>query len=104
MAKAYGDRWKVVSPISAGGQGDVYRVTDATGELAGEWALKRLRRKDRIARFRVEDAAPAAPEPPPAAAAQQPPAPPASQPEPVAAAEPEELQSEAEVEAEEDLV
>jgi serine/threonine protein kinase len=54
MAKAYGDRWKVVSTISAGGQGDVYRVTDATGELAGEWALKRLRRKDRIGRFRQE--------------------------------------------------
>jgi hypothetical protein len=28
------DRWKVVSAISAGGQGDVYRVTNATGELA----------------------------------------------------------------------
>ena len=54
MAKAYGDRWKVVDTISAGGQGDVYRVTDATGELAGEWALKRLRRKDRIGRFRQE--------------------------------------------------
>lgn len=54
MAKAYGGRWKVVSTISAGGQGDVYRVTDATGELAGEWALKRLRRKDRISRFRQE--------------------------------------------------
>jgi Protein kinase domain len=54
MAKAYGDRWKVVSTISAGGQGDVYRVTDVTGELTGEWALKRLRRKDRIGRFRQE--------------------------------------------------
>jgi serine/threonine protein kinase len=54
MAKAYGDRWKVVSTISAGGQGDVYRVTDATGEFSGVWALKRLRRKDRIGRFRQE--------------------------------------------------
>jgi serine/threonine protein kinase len=54
MAKAYGGRWKVVSTISAGGQGDVYRVTDVTGDLAGEWALKRLRRKDRIGRFRQE--------------------------------------------------
>jgi serine/threonine protein kinase len=54
MAKAYAGRWKVVSTISAGGQGDVYRVTDATGQLTGEWALKRLRRKDRVARFRQE--------------------------------------------------
>jgi serine/threonine protein kinase len=54
MVKAYGDRWKVVDTISAGGQGDVYRVTDATRELPGEWALKRLRRKDRIGRFRQE--------------------------------------------------
>lgn len=54
MAKSYGDRWKVVSTISAGGQGDVYRVIDTTGELGGEWALKRLRRKNRIGRFRQE--------------------------------------------------
>jgi serine/threonine protein kinase len=53
-AKAYGNRWKVVGGISGGGQGDVYRVTDLTGELAGEWALKRLRHKDRIGRFRQE--------------------------------------------------
>jgi serine/threonine protein kinase len=54
MAKIYGDRWKIVSNISGGGQGDVYRVTDKTGELSGEWAMKRLRRKDRIGRFRQE--------------------------------------------------
>jgi hypothetical protein len=41
MAKQYGDRWKVVGDICEGGQGVVYRVTDITRELPGEWALKR---------------------------------------------------------------
>jgi serine/threonine protein kinase len=54
MAKIYGNRWKLVESINAGGQGDVFRVTDESGKLPGEWALKRLRRKDRIARFRQE--------------------------------------------------
>ncbi len=54
VAKTYGGRWTIVSTISAGGQGDVYRVTDRTGELSGQWAMKRLRRKDRVGRFRQE--------------------------------------------------
>ncbi len=54
MAKSYGKRWKVVESIGAGGQSEVFRVTDASNELPGEWALKRLRRKDRTARFRQE--------------------------------------------------
>jgi serine/threonine protein kinase len=54
MANTYGRRWKVVNSISAGGQGEVYRVVDTAGEHAGEWALKLLRRKDRIGRFRQE--------------------------------------------------
>jgi serine/threonine protein kinase len=54
MAKIYGNRWKLIESINAGGQGDVFRVTDESKELSGEWALKRLRRKDRVARFRQE--------------------------------------------------
>jgi serine/threonine protein kinase len=54
MAKVYGKRWKHVGRIGAGGQSEVFRVTDEREELDGEWALKRLRRKDRVERFRRE--------------------------------------------------
>ena len=54
MAKIYGKRWKVVGNISAGGQGVVFRVTDECQEFDGEWALKRLLRKDRVDRFQRE--------------------------------------------------
>ncbi|GJE49967.1 Serine/threonine-protein kinase PknD [Methylobacterium tardum] len=56
MAKSglYGDRWKVLDNLGGGGQGDVYRVTDTTGEFAGEYALKRLRDLRRLDRFRNE--------------------------------------------------
>jgi hypothetical protein len=57
MAKIYGNRWETVGTISAGGQGDVFRVTDQSRQLQGEWALKRLRRKDRVARFRRQQPA-----------------------------------------------
>ena len=54
MAKIYGDRWKLLGSINAGGQSEIFRVSDERGQLSGEWALKRLRRKDRVARFRQE--------------------------------------------------
>ncbi len=54
MPKLYGNRWKVIGNISEGGQGVVFRVADESHELDGEWALKRLRRKDRVDRFQRE--------------------------------------------------
>lgn len=52
--KLYGDRWRAGEAISAGGQGDVFRATDTTGVLEGEYALKRVRNAKRHARFRAE--------------------------------------------------
>jgi serine/threonine protein kinase len=54
MAKMYGGRWEVADSISAGGQGEIFRVRDKSGELPGDWALKRLKRKDRVGRFAQE--------------------------------------------------
>jgi len=54
FASVYGKRWKVLGNISAGGQGVIFRVTDQSQELEGEWALKRLVRKDRLDRFQRE--------------------------------------------------
>jgi serine/threonine protein kinase len=52
--RLFGARWKVVGNLREGGQGWVYRVIDTTGEFGGEYALKRLKNKDRIGRFRTE--------------------------------------------------
>ena len=54
MAKIYGNRWLVKKSLNEGGQSVVFIVEDGTGELPCEYALKRLKRKDRIARFRNE--------------------------------------------------
>ena len=54
MPKVYGERWEVVDSISAGGQGEIFRVRDKSGELPGMWALKRLKHKDRVGRFAQE--------------------------------------------------
>jgi serine/threonine protein kinase len=54
MAKMYGDRWRFMKSLGEGGQSWIYVVEDATGELKGLYALKRLKRKDRVARFRNE--------------------------------------------------
>jgi serine/threonine protein kinase len=54
MPKVYGERWEVVDSISAGGQGEIFRVRDKSGELPGMWAVKRLKRKDRVGRFAQE--------------------------------------------------
>ena len=54
MAKLYGGRWRFVRNIGTGGQGSVVLVTDTSGELSGEYALKRLINADnpeRKARF-----------------------------------------------------
>lgn len=54
MAKIYGNRWLVKRSLNEGGQSVVFIVEDRTGKLPGEYALKRLKRKDRVARFRNE--------------------------------------------------
>lgn len=56
MAKKYGDRWQIVDapPLGTGGQGTVYRVTDMTKQLDGEFALKRVPDINRTERFRRE--------------------------------------------------
>ena len=54
MAKVYGNRWLVKRSLNEGGQSIVFIVEDRTGKLPGEYALKRLKRKNRIARFRNE--------------------------------------------------
>jgi len=43
MAKIYGGRWKIIETLGGGGQSDVFRVLDTTGEFQGEYALKRVR-------------------------------------------------------------
>jgi serine/threonine protein kinase len=54
MAKIHGGRWRFIKSVSEGGQGWVYIVEDTTGEFKGVYALKRLKRQDRAARFRNE--------------------------------------------------
>jgi len=54
VAKIYGDRWRVKKSLKEGGQSHVFVVEDLKGEHEGLFALKRLKRKDRVARFRRE--------------------------------------------------
>jgi serine/threonine protein kinase len=56
-SKPYGDRWKRVKEfggLGGGAQGDVLRVVDVSGKLAGDYALKKLRDVTRLDRFRNE--------------------------------------------------
>jgi hypothetical protein len=53
-AQVYGNRWKNVGSLGEGGQGFVFRVSDLTGDRNGEWALKRLKKLDRVERFKRE--------------------------------------------------
>jgi serine/threonine protein kinase len=54
MAKIYGERWLTKKSLKEGGQGYVFVVEDLKGVHEGLFALKRLKRKDRVARFRRE--------------------------------------------------
>jgi serine/threonine protein kinase len=54
MAKIYGGRWRFIKSLNEGGQSWVYIAEDTTGEFTGVYALKRLKRQDRVARFRNE--------------------------------------------------
>ena len=53
MPSLYGQRWKIVDgpPFGSGGQAEVFRVIDTTGDLTGEYALKRVKNPKRRARF-----------------------------------------------------
>lgn len=50
----YGARWKTGDGLGEGGQGHVFRAVDITGQLKGEFALKRVRNLERHERFRNE--------------------------------------------------
>jgi serine/threonine protein kinase len=54
MPKIYSGRWRVKNSLKEGGQSHVFVVEDLKGEHQGLFALKRLKRKDRVARFRRE--------------------------------------------------
>jgi hypothetical protein len=54
MARIFGGRWRCIKSLGEGGQSWVYIVEDTTGEFTGVYALKRLKRHDRAARFRNE--------------------------------------------------
>jgi serine/threonine protein kinase len=54
MAKIYGGRWRVKETLNEGGQSHVFVVEDTSGAVEGDFALKRLKRQDRVARFRNE--------------------------------------------------
>lgn len=56
MAQRYGGRWEIVDGprLGDGGQGQVFRVRDVSGQLAGEFALKRVPDINRRERFRRE--------------------------------------------------
>lgn len=52
----YGGRWQLINErrLGEGGQSEVFRVRDVTGELEGEYALKRVLNRARRERFRRE--------------------------------------------------
>lgn len=53
MATRYG-RWETIGTLDQGGQAHVFLVKDASKELAGQFALKRLRNAERIDLFERE--------------------------------------------------
>jgi serine/threonine protein kinase len=56
MPKLYGGRWRLlnVPRLGHGGQSEVFRAIDETGQLKGEFALKRVLNPERHERFRRE--------------------------------------------------
>lgn len=60
MTKLYDNRWRFIRNLGQGGQGSVVLVSDQTGQIPGELALKRLINADsqeRLARFERETSA-----------------------------------------------
>jgi tRNA A-37 threonylcarbamoyl transferase component Bud32 len=53
----FGERWHSERSLSEGGQGQTFVVTDTTGQLPGEYVLKRLKNKNRKVHFDREVAA-----------------------------------------------
>lgn len=53
MAKKYG-KWEIVESLSEGGQGHIFLVRAEDGTPSGTFALKRLKNRERIGRFRTE--------------------------------------------------
>jgi len=47
MGKRYG-RWETTGSVDEGGQGHILLVRDTTGELAGQFILKRLKNSKRM--------------------------------------------------------
>lgn len=54
VGDVFGKRWEVTKHINRGGQGEVHRVKDITGELEGEFALKLVFKRKRRDRFLTE--------------------------------------------------
>jgi serine/threonine protein kinase len=56
MTKPYGGRWRITGgpALGRGGQSEVFPVTDESGALDGEYALKRVLNPVRHERFRAE--------------------------------------------------
>lgn len=54
MAKIYGDRWEVKSPLGEGGQAHTFLVIDNKGDREAIYVLKRLKNVSRIDRFKAE--------------------------------------------------
>jgi serine/threonine protein kinase len=47
----YGGRWKIGDGLGQGGQSHVFRAIDSSGQLQGEFALKRILNRERRDRF-----------------------------------------------------
>ncbi len=54
MAKLYGDRWETNTSLSEGGQAYTFLVIDRHGDGQTQYVLKRLKKMDRLDRFRSE--------------------------------------------------
>ncbi|MBO9101110.1 MULTISPECIES: serine/threonine protein kinase [unclassified Rhizobium] len=54
MAKTYGGRWRIDSPVSSGGQAEVFLASDMAAEFSEKLVLKRVKNPKRHDRFRNE--------------------------------------------------
>ena len=54
MATLYGDKWKIDSSLSEGGQARTFLVHDVSDDRGTQFVLKRIRNRSRLDRFRAE--------------------------------------------------